>query len=309
MATLENLWYLSGFPEGTLISGPICKLQDAGFSTLAVECMWWLSTWSTPRGGSQVTRREELYTCCGMYVTAESQVSRCEELHTCCGMYVMAESQVSRCEELHTCCGMHVMAESQVSRCEELHTCCGMYVMAESQVSRCEELHTCCGMYVMAEHLSTPRGGSQVTRREELHPYCGMYVTAEHSEHTKGWVTNFKMRGVAPLLWNVCDGWALGAHQGVGRKLQDARSCTLAVEYIWRLSTQSTPRGWSQKCQVNCSDRSDSNTLPNFAAHKIPISGWSASKTKSTAILLKQEKKKKKKHERIKGMLIFNLSI
>ena len=145
MATLENLWYLSGFPEGTLISGPICKLQDAGISILAVECMWWLSTWSTPRGGSQVSRHEEL------------------------------------------------------------HTCCGMYVMTESQVSRCEELHTCCM-----------------------------------------WVTSYKTQGVAPLLWNVCDSWALGAHQGVGRKLQDERSCTLAVECMWRLSTWSTPKGGSQ---------------------------------------------------------------
>ena len=234
MATLENLWYLSGFPEGTLISGPICKLQDAGISILAVECMWWLSTWSTPRGGSQVSRHEELHPYCGMYVMAE-HLEHTKGWVTSFKTRGVAHLLWNVCDDWVTSFKMRGVAHL-------------LYVGHKLQDARSCTLTVEC-MWQLSTR-STPRGGSQISRCEELHPYCGMYVTAEHLEHTKGWVVSYKMRGVAHLLWNVCDGWALGAHQRVGHKLQDARSCTLAVEYIWRLSTQSTPRGWSQKCQL-----------------------------------------------------------
>ena len=122
------------------------QLQDAKRSTLAVECIWRLSTWSTPRGGSQITR--------------------CKELHTCCGMYMTAEHL-----EYTTGFSEGTLISGPICKLQDTG-----------------DFHTCCGMYVMAEHL----------------------------EHTKGWVTNYKMRGVAHLLWNVYDGWALRIHQGVG---------------------------------------------------------------------------------------------
>ena len=203
MATLENLWYLSGFPEGTLISGPICKLQDTGISTLAMECIWWLSTWSTLKGGSQVSRHEELHTCC---VACTWWLSHKFQDRRSCTLAVECMWRLSlKFQDVRSCtlaveytwwlshkfqdarsCTLAVEYTWWLSHKFQDARSCTLTVecmwrlstwstpRGGSQATRWEELHTCCGMYVTAEHLEHTKDGSQLTRCEELHTCCGI---------------------------------------------------------------------------------------------------------------------------------------